>query len=197
MSLAEPTKDEVLTAIRDLDADDEMTEVIVAALERMLPDEKPFIWIKVEGGIADYGGDYDVVDVEQVDFDTEGMDAEDIGRMIAAARRIPDRLASLPRDDPRWLDKEGIEQTFYDELIAMEWGICDECPEVYELASRTDHCSEEGLCWDHCTDRDEHENEAHRRDQEEADRLAEEERQQRLANARAVLAAEGELPDGR
>lgn len=31
-------------------------------------------------------------------------------------------------------------------------GECDECGERYNVSDQTDHCPEEGLCWDHCTD---------------------------------------------
>jgi hypothetical protein len=75
------------------------------------PDPKPFIWIKVEGGLADYGGDIDRVDVAQVDYDvSEHADSavEELDDLILRAERIPDRLAELPHDDPRWLDKAGI-----------------------------------------------------------------------------------------
>lgn len=28
-------------------------------------------------------------------------------------------------------------------------GECDECGERYNVSDQTDHCPEEGLCWDH------------------------------------------------
>ncbi len=35
-------------------------------------------------------------------------------------------------------------------------GFCDECNKPYEVANIEDHCAEEGLCWDHCTDKESH-----------------------------------------
>ncbi len=37
-----------------------------------------------------------------------------------------------------------------------EMGSCDDCNEEYELASVVDHCVEEGLCWEHCSDEPTH-----------------------------------------
>jgi len=34
----------------------------------------------------------------------------------------------------------------------IEAGSCDECGTLYDVSSREDHCAEEGLCWEHCTD---------------------------------------------
>lgn len=83
------------------------------------PDPRPYIWIKVEGGLADYGGDIDRVDVGMVDFDiSEHAEAaiEELDDMLLKAEGIPDRLAELPHDDPRWLDKAGIIQTLREDL---------------------------------------------------------------------------------
>jgi hypothetical protein len=77
---------------------------------------KPFIWVWVEGGIADYGGDIDRAEVVQVDYDNEGREAYELAYDIQTARRIPDRLAELPHDDPRWLDRDGIIKNLTDDL---------------------------------------------------------------------------------
>jgi hypothetical protein len=89
------------------------------ATEEPVVNEPPFVWIKVEGGLADYGGDTDIVSVAQVDYDiSENLESsiEDLETMLAEAQRIPDRLANLPRGDRRWLDKAGIIATIAEDL---------------------------------------------------------------------------------
>jgi len=81
--------------------------------------ERPFIYVKVEGGLAEVYGDVDRVDTVQIDFDvSESTDSaiEELDSMIEDAERIPDRLAVLPHDDPGWIDKAGILTSLRDDL---------------------------------------------------------------------------------
>lgn len=81
------------------------------------PDPQPFILVTVEGGIADFHGDHDVVDVEVIDYDTDEADSERLADLVEKAERIPDRLAELDRHaDARWIDKPGILATLREEL---------------------------------------------------------------------------------
>lgn len=89
-----------------------------AVIDYLKAEPEPFIWIKVEGGMADFGGDIDRVEVRIVDFDVseETSDPEELVSMIGNARRIPDRLAELPHDDNRWLDRTGIIESLTEAL---------------------------------------------------------------------------------
>lgn len=72
---------------------------------------QPFIWMWVEGGVADWTGDTDKVEVVLVDYDFSDDPAEAIEGLdmaIERAERIPDRLDELAKDDPRRVNKAQI-----------------------------------------------------------------------------------------
>lgn len=83
---------------------------------------KSFVLVKVEGGIADPSYDPARVDLIVVDYDvSESTDSaiEELETMIADVQTIPDDLAALPHDDPRWLDKAGILASLTEDLDGL------------------------------------------------------------------------------
>lgn len=99
----------------------EVLDGVVEHLDMLIGRVRPFILVKVEGGLADWVGDTDVVEVVSIDYDvSESTESaiEELDDMIGKAERIPDRLAQLPHDDPRWIDKPGILASLREDLAA-------------------------------------------------------------------------------
>jgi len=92
MTLANPTKAEVLQAIQDLDADDEMTEVIIAALEKMIGAQ---VYVNVSGGVAETTVTRGPVEVIHVDWDD--VKAGD----LEFAREVRERIEQVDDEEYR------------------------------------------------------------------------------------------------
>jgi len=94
MTLANPTKAEVVRAIKDLDADDEYTEMILAALDKLLPRQAPLVIVWVGGGVVQdwvLKAGVGVPRMHVLDFDREGQSGRELQDFV-------ERITEAERD---------------------------------------------------------------------------------------------------